>query len=44
LKDLPPKIINDYYCSLSDVQKILYQKIDDKSLENIESFNKESVL
>ena len=24
LKELPPKIINDYYCSLSDVQKILY--------------------
>jgi TATA-binding protein-associated factor len=26
LNDLPPKIIQDYYCELSDVQKQLYDK------------------
>ncbi|KAL1409070.1 TATA-binding protein-associated factor mot1 [Vanrija albida] len=26
LKDLPPKIIQDYYCELSDVQKALYDE------------------
>lgn len=26
LKDLPPKIIQDYYCDLSDVQKALYDE------------------
>jgi TATA-binding protein-associated factor len=25
LEDLPPKIIQDYYCELSDVQKMLYE-------------------
>ena len=30
LKDLPPKIIQDYYCELSPVQKLLY---DDISVE-----------
>ena len=25
LKDLPPKIIQDYYCELSPLQKLLYE-------------------
>jgi TATA-binding protein-associated factor len=28
LQDLPPKIIQDYYCDLSDVQKQLYDEFD----------------
>ena len=26
LEDLPPKIIQDYYCDLSDIQKMMYQE------------------
>ncbi|KAK2711660.1 hypothetical protein QYM36_012696 [Artemia franciscana] len=34
LKDLPPKIIQDYYCELSPLQRKLYQTFADSSMHN----------
>ncbi|EIW85445.1 hypothetical protein CONPUDRAFT_80033 [Coniophora puteana RWD-64-598 SS2] len=34
LHDLPPKIIQDYYCDLSEVQKILYDDFDKSQAKN----------
>lgn len=31
LEDLPPKIIQDYYCELSDIQKMLYEDFSQMS-------------
>ncbi|OBA24561.1 hypothetical protein METBIDRAFT_135132 [Metschnikowia bicuspidata var. bicuspidata NRRL YB-4993] len=36
LSDLPPKIIQDYYCELSDLQKILYKDFVSKQKTVIE--------
>lgn len=45
LHDLPPKIIQDYYCELSEVQKYLYDnfsKTQEKQAEDaVKSENKE---
>lgn len=45
LHDLPPKIIQDYYCELSDIQKYLYDdfsKTQEKQAEEaVKSGNKE---
>jgi TATA-binding protein-associated factor len=37
LKDLPPKIIQDYYCSLSSLQKKLYEEFSRSQLSTIGS-------
>jgi TATA-binding protein-associated factor len=42
LEDLPPKIIQDYYCELSDVQKMLYEEFATMA-PNLESASKEDV-
>ena len=34
LEDLPPKIIQDYYCDLSDIQKMLYQEFSSMEQKN----------
>ncbi|KAM3162935.1 TATA-binding protein-associated factor MOT1 [Lachancea thermotolerans] len=36
LSDLPPKIIQDYYCELSDLQKQLYKDFAKKQKNNVE--------
>lgn len=36
LSDLPPKIIQDYYCELSDLQKQLYKDFAKKQKTNVE--------
>lgn len=36
LSDLPPKIIQDYYCDLSDLQKQLYQDFTKKQKKSVE--------
>ncbi|SCU91827.1 LAMI_0E07470g1_1 [Lachancea mirantina] len=36
LSDLPPKIIQDYYCELSDLQKQLYKDFAKKQKHNVE--------
>lgn len=36
LSDLPPKIIQDYYCELSDLQKQLYQDFAKKQKNTVE--------
>ena len=50
LKDLPPKIIQDYYCDLSPLQKMLYEdfaksrakrSIED-SLDETDNMNKDA--
>ena len=45
LHDLPPKIIQDYYCELSEVQKYLYddfsQSQEKQAEEAVKSGNKE---
>ncbi|KAJ3309940.1 btaf1 RNA polymerase II, B-TFIID transcription factor-associated, 170kDa [Boothiomyces sp. JEL0838] len=40
LEDLPPKIIQDYYCELSDIQKMLYEDFSVMS-EDIQNENGE---
>lgn len=42
LKDLPPKIIQDYYCDLTEIQHKLYKKFDIDHLDV--SNQKESAL
>lgn len=37
INDLPDKIINDEYCSLTKVQAALYQKVVDNTLKKIEN-------
>ncbi|KAK9453555.1 hypothetical protein V1511DRAFT_489822 [Dipodascopsis uninucleata] len=37
LSDLPPKIIQDYYCELSDLQKQLYEDFAKKQLSTVET-------
>ncbi|KAF9571268.1 TATA-binding protein-associated factor mot1 [Mortierella alpina] len=34
LSDLPPKIIQDYYCELSDLQKQLYEEFSKSQIKN----------
>lgn len=36
LKDLPEKIIQDYYCELTDVQKKVYKQFEDSDLQVLE--------
>jgi TATA-binding protein-associated factor len=40
LEDLPPKIIQDYYCELSDIQKMLYE--DFSTLESVDGQDSKS--
>ena len=37
LKDLPPKIIQDYYCDLSPLQRLLYKKFNSTNDDEISS-------
>jgi len=37
LEDLPPKIIQDYYCELSDIQKMLYEDFSEMGTELTEN-------
>ena len=41
LEDLPPKIIQDYYCDLSDIQKMLYQEFSSMEKKNPDESGKE---
>ena len=41
LEDLPPKIIQDYYCDLSDIQKMLYQEFSSMEQKNPDESGKE---
>jgi SNF2 family DNA or RNA helicase len=37
LQDLPEKIIQDYLCDLTEVQKELYQQFEEIDLKHVES-------